>query len=897
MLSVLVYGRNDAYGENYHRRAALSLNCIAELLTESSDEIVFVDYATPNTLPTLIEAISDTLTPKAAQLLRVIRVRPEYHERIAGARASALPVLEAIARNIGLRRIREGQTWVLSTNTDMVFIPKFEGLDFASILSQLRKGPFHLKRFEVPETLWHTMRRSDPAAAVADLTEFSGILGLDQFSVAHEGLLFDNPGDFQLAPADILQEIGGFNEAMHSGWHIDANLSARLNLRYGEIGNASSFLKGFHLSHTRTATPKHMSSAAEDDYRKYVTDVTEASLPEQELDWGGAGFDFEEFTLAQSPTAHFVHSLYVSRMEHRSDTGLLDERNRLWIDKSPEPYLALNLMNLLHHASPTAKIGLCVASGNVQDAFQEIAGLSFGNADIYVPAEFDSGQRSEIGGARVYAVSRADFVKLPDFFVLSAAEEFKGAAAHSSISAKRKFLSILEELVAAERDRLQGGAAARAILAHGMAGRLDEYLRGEIDYSTTPNVVGVKIGQVRSHAVSRSASDQCFLEGLIARLCAGDEPSQEDRKLAAGLQTRIVDCLDNAEAAGRPLASSAQRAAILTLAQAGRASAGSMPLQTNGSLSGRRGLRSRLASTLDWSMTDWRAVAMNRFGGRERTRLDRFDPWVWERASVLVTARDMGLLAAGKSTLLIVHMPEIAAYGLAQNGAEVSVIDPVTLLDPGYVGQDWRHKYANDELVDTSRVTHLADAAGAAAAYDAVIILQSGAFIRGAAGFARLLKFAAARLKPDGALIFSANVKIGEPSAANRLPAALLGSSSALEQALTRHTPFTFSGPTDFSLDRQSLDTLAWMNNPANSSASDGSRLTSIFDSAARGLTVMGVFALQKTGAGDVNAPALTGDLQRQWGKGPGIAAYPPLQRIASRLKTAAGWKSGARAK
>jgi hypothetical protein len=128
MLSVLVYGRNDAYGENYHRRAALSLNCIAELLTVESDEIVFVDYATPNTLPTLIEAISDTLTPKAAQLLRVIRVRPEYHERVAGARASSLPVLEAIARNIGLRRIKNGQTWVLSTNSDMVFIPKFEGL-------------------------------------------------------------------------------------------------------------------------------------------------------------------------------------------------------------------------------------------------------------------------------------------------------------------------------------------------------------------------------------------------------------------------------------------------------------------------------------------------------------------------------------------------------------------------------------------------------------------------------------------------------------------------------------------------------------------------------------------------------------------------------------------------
>jgi len=81
MISVVVYGRNDAHGYNLHKRAALSLNCIAEVLRDDDDEIIFVDYNTPNDLPTFVEAIYDTLTARAKSVLRVLRVRPEMHKR------------------------------------------------------------------------------------------------------------------------------------------------------------------------------------------------------------------------------------------------------------------------------------------------------------------------------------------------------------------------------------------------------------------------------------------------------------------------------------------------------------------------------------------------------------------------------------------------------------------------------------------------------------------------------------------------------------------------------------------------------------------------------------------------------------------------------------------------
>ena len=57
MISIVLYGRNDNYGYNLHKRAALSLNCMAEVLTDPSDEILFVDYNTPDDLPTFPEAI------------------------------------------------------------------------------------------------------------------------------------------------------------------------------------------------------------------------------------------------------------------------------------------------------------------------------------------------------------------------------------------------------------------------------------------------------------------------------------------------------------------------------------------------------------------------------------------------------------------------------------------------------------------------------------------------------------------------------------------------------------------------------------------------------------------------------------------------------------------------
>jgi hypothetical protein len=66
---------------------------------------------TPDDFPTFPEAIQDTLTKRARDLLRVLRVRPFIHDRFKSK--TPLLALEPIARNIAVRRSRPSNRWIL----------------------------------------------------------------------------------------------------------------------------------------------------------------------------------------------------------------------------------------------------------------------------------------------------------------------------------------------------------------------------------------------------------------------------------------------------------------------------------------------------------------------------------------------------------------------------------------------------------------------------------------------------------------------------------------------------------------------------------------------------------------------------------------------------------------
>jgi len=292
MLSVLIYGRNDAYGGTAQRRSALSINAIAEVLGKD-DEIIFVDYNTEDHKLTFPETIADTLTPRAQGLVKVVRVRPRHHEQLT--LPGALPVVESVARNIGLRHTNRANRWVLSTNPDIVLVPPAEGLRV--LLDGLEDGYYAAPRFELPRMLWQRLPRHDPAAARAAIDRFAAALHLDE-QVRHyiPALGFDAPGDFQLVLRQDLMEMGGFDEAMQQAWHVDANLMARLGLKYGTPRSLAGRLRIYHCEHTADTLAKHSAGRSEDSFERFVTKVS-AGIANAGRQWGGAGLDFEDLEL------------------------------------------------------------------------------------------------------------------------------------------------------------------------------------------------------------------------------------------------------------------------------------------------------------------------------------------------------------------------------------------------------------------------------------------------------------------------------------------------------------------------------------------------------------------------------------------------------------------------
>src|SRR5689334_19842933 len=214
MISVILYGRNDNYGYNLHKRAALSFNCIAEILDDADDEILFVDYNTPDDYPTFPEAIQDTLTDRARGLLRILRVRPSVHARFKSK--SHLVALEPVARNIAVRRSNPNNRWILSTNTDMIFVPqRKKSLD--DIVAALPDGFYHAPRIEIPETLWEGLDRQKSQETIATIREWGRTLHLNEIVLGSKIIRYDGPGDFQLMMRSDLFKFHAFDERMLLG--------------------------------------------------------------------------------------------------------------------------------------------------------------------------------------------------------------------------------------------------------------------------------------------------------------------------------------------------------------------------------------------------------------------------------------------------------------------------------------------------------------------------------------------------------------------------------------------------------------------------------------------------------------------------------------------------------
>jgi hypothetical protein len=324
VISVILYGRNDAHGYNLHRRAALSLNCIAEVLTDPDDEIVFVDYNTPDELPTFVEALSDTLTERCLGLLRVLRVPAAVHEA-RFASHTHLPAVEPVARNAAARRANPANRWLLSTNTDMIFLP-LAGQSLSEIAGQAADAYYGLPRFELPEWLWEHLPRTDPNRAMAEIERLGPGLRLDEATVSFEWIRFDAPGDFQLLLREDFLAIDGFDEEMLLGWHVDANLSRRIFLRRGAIESLEPYVAAYHCNHNRTPTVYHLDEWVANDMDRFFYSVSKSELPAQHATWGLADETLEEVQVRRFVGSHVADIVLAATADRPVRPGISDSR-------------------------------------------------------------------------------------------------------------------------------------------------------------------------------------------------------------------------------------------------------------------------------------------------------------------------------------------------------------------------------------------------------------------------------------------------------------------------------------------------------------------------------------------------------------------------------------------
>jgi hypothetical protein len=291
VISVVVIGRNDSHGYNLSKRVASSLNNISLLMRES-DEIVFVDWNSDDCNPTFIDAIGDTLTEKTKQHLIVYRVRESVHKKFSIN--TKTPILEPIARNVGIRRAKND--WILSTNTDMLF--NIYENSFHKFLSDLNFGLYHLYRYELPEYIWDTFDRSNPESTYIKIQKIGsdGQLVRRIMSNPYKGsksAFPDGVGDFQLATKALWASVKGFPEDMLKGWHVDSRLSAAIESRNSINAQIidNRLVQGFHQNHLRMQTHFHHSNETN------AIELVGKSY-ENSNNWGLADFDLECSTLA-----------------------------------------------------------------------------------------------------------------------------------------------------------------------------------------------------------------------------------------------------------------------------------------------------------------------------------------------------------------------------------------------------------------------------------------------------------------------------------------------------------------------------------------------------------------------------------------------------------------------
>ena len=366
MLSVVVVGRNDNHGYNLGKRVASSLNSISMRLREG-DELIFVDWNTPRPFPPMPISIIDDLTEQTKKFLRILVVDPKIHDEVKGI--SSKMILEPIARNVGIRRVNPNNKWILSTNTDILFIGE-DDLSFQDLIGQLDARLWQSFRYEIPEYIWEVLDKRDPKATnrfIRKLSESTPIrlnLTTSPLENSKENLIFaDAIGDFQLAPRAMWELVKGFPEDMLNGWHVDSRAAVEMIHKSGmqsKILSAGFGLSTYHQNHLRSLTHFHssdtMNSGAliDEPYKNSET-------------WGLSQREIHEYCFRDPMDCLPIFDISVLKQDASSHLQSAHKNNLYNIDRT-----LFFLMDELNGLKPTDHVTIISANKNLIEKINSI---------------------------------------------------------------------------------------------------------------------------------------------------------------------------------------------------------------------------------------------------------------------------------------------------------------------------------------------------------------------------------------------------------------------------------------------------------------------------------------------------------------------------------------------
>jgi len=313
-ISFVVTGRNDDYGGNLINRASTFVRTLSHFADKYHlpIEIIFVEY---NPIPDkkyLFEEIHVPRTPFVK--LRGIIVPPGFHEKV---KQNNIPVLEYIAKNIGIRRAN-GE-YILATNPDIVFSEELarhlseENLDKNNFY-RADRNDIKQNRFPeamTPEKILKVCKKNVTKILYTPRTHYISwrlwfsrfIHGRTRSSLSlcplfnyryppDRKLAYENAaGDFLLAHRSIWEKVHGYDQTPHNLHHDGLMIHVLKTLRYTQEVFEYPI---YHINHQegRIGRPGIEFSK----YRELTKKMQETGIPHivNGPEWGFENEKFEE---------------------------------------------------------------------------------------------------------------------------------------------------------------------------------------------------------------------------------------------------------------------------------------------------------------------------------------------------------------------------------------------------------------------------------------------------------------------------------------------------------------------------------------------------------------------------------------------------------------------------